>query len=363
LDEGLGQLVELWLLEASERLDETKRRYSLHPLTRAFAQNRLSEYLDLECQPRVRLAVFFEHFAISAGGDRYSWERYDEIEEEKDNIFTLIHWCFENGEATAGMKLTKSVTFFMSIRGFYYEAKIFGHKAVEAARQQDKTDDLAWLLVKGIGWREIHGGDLEKGEALVREGLKIYENIEDPQGIRNALFALGRALRHKGDFNGARQYYKRGMSLAESSLDEFAFTNFKRELSVLAAAEDKLMEAKDGLESIVPILREQNELALAGTLANLAEVNHNLRNYETAFNVGIEGLILAKKMKKRYAIAWISLVLANTETERGNYQSALTFAQQALEIYEGSRFHHRREIEVKTLIKELQEKLAIQSAS
>ncbi len=41
LDEGLGQLIELWLLEASEKLDESKRRYSLHPLTRFFAQHRL----------------------------------------------------------------------------------------------------------------------------------------------------------------------------------------------------------------------------------------------------------------------------------------------------------------------------------
>ncbi|MFQ5988089.1 MAG: NB-ARC domain-containing protein, partial [Dehalococcoidia bacterium] len=37
LDEALGQLVEMWLVEASEELDEARRRYSIHPLTRAFA--------------------------------------------------------------------------------------------------------------------------------------------------------------------------------------------------------------------------------------------------------------------------------------------------------------------------------------
>ncbi|MBM4445592.1 MAG: hypothetical protein FJ020_09905 [Chloroflexi bacterium] len=43
LDEGLGQLVEMWLVEASEELHIAKRRYSIHPLTRAFAGARLAE--------------------------------------------------------------------------------------------------------------------------------------------------------------------------------------------------------------------------------------------------------------------------------------------------------------------------------
>jgi len=359
LDEGLGQLVELWLLEASEKLDESKRRYSLHPLTRAFAQNKLAEYPDWERPARIRLAEFLESLAKAAGGDRWTWERYDEIEDEKDNIFTLINWCFENGEAIAGMKLTKSVTFFMSVRGYLHESFTFGHKAVEVARKEGKAGDLAWLLVYGIGWHEIHTGDVEKGETLMREGHKIYEDLKDSQGIIEALRSIGTALRFKENFDGARQYYEKGLALAKSLSDELSVALFKRGLSFIAESKGKLLEAKDGLESIIATLRKLNKSALASTLGNLADVNRKLQHYETAYKIGGEGLELAKQMMQRDTIASISLMLAKIEIERNNYLSALSFAQQALEFYEKSGLVFKKIEEVKTFIKELQKKLTV----
>jgi len=356
LDEALGQLVELWLLEVNDRLDESKRRYSLHPLTRAFAQQRLAEYLDWERQGRIRLAEFFENFAKAAGGDRWTWERYDEIEEEKDNIFALLEWCFENREPTTGMRLTKAVTFFMSLRGYLYESMVFGRKALEAARQASKAADLAWLLVYGLGWREVNGGNLQKGEVLIRESLNTYEALKDSHGIVSALHHLGRALRFKGDFNGARECCEKGIALAQLTVNDAAVILFDRELALLAASEGKLIEAKGALEKIVPILQVRNELLLASTLGMLADINYKLGHYDQAFTIGSEGLELAKKMKKRGTIGRISLILAYTETERHNLKSALSFARQALEFYERSELYSIKIEEAKTLIKALQEK-------
>lgn len=362
LDEGLGQLVELWLLEASDKLDAAKRRYSLHPLTRAYAQKRLTEQGDLERQARVRLADYFEQFAKERGGDQWAWERYDEIEEEKDNIFALIEWCFANDEGLSGMRLTKAVTFFMSTRGLYYDGKIFGDLAVEFAQKEEKIIDLAWLLVHGIGWIEIHSGNLTKAEDLIREGLKLYESLKNLEGVRNALHNLGLTLRYKGDFNAARLHYEKGIVISKSiSDDDLAIAIFKRGLAILDASEGKLSEAKKELESTLPILRAKDALSLAGTMANLADVNNKLKDYETAFELGLEGLKLAKKMKKRFTVAWISRILVKTEIERGNTQSALLFAKQALEYYERSGFFNKKAEEVNLLIKELQEKLAEQT--
>jgi len=358
LDEGLGQLVELWLLESNEKLEESKRRYSLHPLTRAFAQNRLSEHSDLEHHAKVRLAGFFDDFAKARGGDSWTWERYDEIEEEKENIFALIDWCFENANETAGMKLTKSLTFFMNLRGYVHESFAFGQKALDIARQQSNTEDLAWLLVYGIGWREIYGGNLEKSEALMKEGLRIYENLNSSEGIGVALRNLGRAFHFKGNFAEARQYYLRSLILAESSSDQLAITSCKRKLSSLDASEGRLLEAKEGFESILPILRELDVLNLVTTLRELAEVNLKLKQYDIAFEIGREGLELATKMKKLNSIGWFSFVLAHIEAEHGNYQSALSFALQALEYSEKSGIFSKKIEEVKALIEFLEEKLA-----
>jgi len=357
LDEALGQLVELWLLEASEQLDEAKRRYQLHPLTRAYAQGKLSQAPDLDRQASVRLAEFFENFAKEHGGDQWSWERYDEIEEEKDNIFELIEWCFGNGEKVTGMRLTKSITFFMSWRGYLNELSSFGKKAIEAAREYNQIEYLAWLLIYGKGWLETTGGNLDIGEKFIREGLRIYEKLKIRQGIIDALLYLGRALRFKGEFDEARKCYQNGIALLKSLSDELNKIHFQKEIALLAAFEGKLMEAKTGLESIIPAFREYDESALASTLGHQAKINYQLGHYHTALTIGNEGLELAKRMNDKYTIASISLILANTSAVDGNYLSALTFAQQALEFYERSGIYPERIEELKTLIHQLQEKL------
>ncbi|MCI0698540.1 hypothetical protein L0337_41890 [candidate division KSB1 bacterium] len=357
LAEGLGQLVELWLLEASERLDESKRRYSLHPLTRAFAQNKLSEHPDLERDAKLRLVNFFEYISKSAGGDILAWKNYDEIELEKDNIFALTDWCFENQQEMAGMRLTKSVTYFMGLRGYLSESLKFGRIAAKAVRQANEHTDLAWLLVHGIGWREIHGGNLETGESYFVEALRIYENLNDKKGIMAVLGNLGRALQYKKDFINARHYCERGLSLAQSLGDELAIARFKKELSMLAASEGRLQEAKAGLESVLVMLEKQNPLIYASALSELAEVNRKLNDYETAYLIGIKGLELAIKMKRQDTIGWVSRTLAYTEVKRGNLQSAKSHAETALEFFAKPGLHFEESEELKKLLIQLNEKL------
>jgi tetratricopeptide (TPR) repeat protein len=357
LDEGLGQLVELWLLEASEKLDESKRRYSLHPLTRFFAQHRLNENSELERQIKAKLGEFFKNFATEATGDKYSLEGYDQIEEEKDNIFSLIDWCFKNQEMILGIKLTKSVTFFMSLRGYPYESWVLGQKALDAARKLDNTDDLAWLLVKGIGWREINGGDLEKGEAMIREGLSIYEASNDFSGMITALHNLSRVLRNKGDFSAARRYSEQGFALSENLANKSASALFKRELAMVDAAQGKLLDAKSGLESILPFQRENDTITSITTMAFLADINFQLELYDDAYKIGIDSFELANKLKKREIVAWISRTLAHLEAARGNYQAALSLANNFLEFYNRPKHFSKRINEMKALIKELQQKL------
>lgn len=201
--EGLGQLVEMWLVEVSQDIDEINRRYRLHPLTRSFAGKHLSAKPDLAHRTRLKLAAYFAKYSSERGGDQWSWQRYDEIEAEILNIFPLIDWCFKNSAPQAGVKLTQSVTFFMSLRGYISEALHLGRQAADAARNNGSSEDLAWLLVKGVGWREINGGDLDAGEAYSREGLRIYEALEDPAGIQNAWFNLGTGIAAE------RRFYRR----------------------------------------------------------------------------------------------------------------------------------------------------------
>ena len=193
----------------------------------------------------------------------------------------------------------------------------------------------------------------------MREGLSIFENLQNSQGIMWALYNLGAVLRFKGNFADAKACYERGMRLAESSEDRLGILGFKRGLSMVAANEGRLVEAREGLETIIPLLRENNELALAGALGNLAQVHHHQGDYDTAFEIGNEGLELARKTKKWVTVRWILKELAETEIERGNYESSLSLAQQALKFYERSGLFSEENRELKALIEEVQKKLVL----
>jgi tetratricopeptide (TPR) repeat protein len=235
---------------------------------------------------------------------------------------------------------------------------MFGQKAAEFARQTSQMEDQAWLLVHCVGWIEIHGGDLEKGENEIREGLAIYEALDHHTGIRNALHNLGLALRYKGDFKNSRAYYEKGKQMAESMNDELVIISFKRGLSVLDISQGNLEKAKASLEEILPFVRERDQVTLPGTLANLADVNYRLKQYDAALELGKEALVLAQKMKKRPTIAWLFRILSNTETALGNYQAAFDLAKQALAFYESSKLFAKTVEELKAHIQDLQKKLA-----
>ena len=56
LDVALGQLVEMSLVDATDELDEARRRYSVHPLTRAFSAAKLKQEPELELAAQRRRA-------------------------------------------------------------------------------------------------------------------------------------------------------------------------------------------------------------------------------------------------------------------------------------------------------------------
>lgn len=72
LDEALGQLIGMSLLEAADTL-EVQRRYSVHPLTRAFAQALLAKVPELAEQFHLHTAQYFLAFTQQHGGDHTHW--------------------------------------------------------------------------------------------------------------------------------------------------------------------------------------------------------------------------------------------------------------------------------------------------
>jgi LuxR family glucitol operon transcriptional activator len=68
LDEALGQVVEMWLVEVTDELDPSRRRFSIHPLTRSFASAHLSKAPEFEHAARTRLGAYYIEHLREKGG-------------------------------------------------------------------------------------------------------------------------------------------------------------------------------------------------------------------------------------------------------------------------------------------------------
>jgi hypothetical protein len=67
LDEALGQLVEMSLVDPTDELESRLRRYSIHPLTRSFANRHLVQEGEFERQAMLRLASNYVETCREAG--------------------------------------------------------------------------------------------------------------------------------------------------------------------------------------------------------------------------------------------------------------------------------------------------------
>jgi hypothetical protein len=169
LDEGLGQLVEMWLVEASEELDAAKRRYSTHPLTRAFAEARLGENMQFERDARMRAAVHFLQFARQHGGE--DWQSLDLLEGERENILNIMHWCISKGEWQLLMDFMNTIGYFLGLRGYWYDRIRYAQEAMRASERLGNWETWTWFAIFDLGWTYYWHGKREKARQLTEEGM------------------------------------------------------------------------------------------------------------------------------------------------------------------------------------------------
>jgi tetratricopeptide (TPR) repeat protein len=158
LDEALGQLVEMSLVEATDELDLARRRYGIHPLTRAFAAGKLQSGPKIDIYKRmlghyIRAVTPPEEKQV---GDPYwdgmaNYAQSESLEPEWRNIEHLIHWALNNGDYVAAMDLFLPVVHFLHSWGLWDERLQMSREMCQAANRLGDPAE-AWLWIDAIGY-------------------------------------------------------------------------------------------------------------------------------------------------------------------------------------------------------------------
>jgi tetratricopeptide (TPR) repeat protein len=333
LDEGLGQLVEMSLVEVSGGLEE-QQRYSVHPLVRAFGEAESGKQVEFDKASHLRTADYFLNLAERHQWGKWGWQSHDEIERERENVFTIMDWCYEKYEWRRLCALWRSITFFLSFRGYWQDALRYGKMAVEASKHTGDKKELARILHWGLGWILCKQGHFQDAKEPLEQSLEIRREIGDTDGMCSALRNLAEAYRREKEFDRAEQVLSRALEMAKKIENEdkhssmVAFLHY--EWGKLSSDKGDWNDARRRLESVRT--RYKGEIAYASLLRYLGFIAFKQGKIHEARSLYQESLTRSQQMQIQNKIALAKLGLANVEESEGNLSVALDLAKSANDI-------------------------------
>ncbi len=230
--EGLAGLVDQSLLRHEDVGGEP--RFVMLETIREFALERL-EASGEASQIRRRHAAAFLALAEDAAPHLQGPEgktRLDRLEREHDNLRAALGWAVERGEVETALRFGAALWRFWQMRGHLHEARerlgailalpgaasrpayaaaveaaggiaywqgdfdaarAYYEAQLEVARERGTPFDVAQALYNLAFPYTVPRADLEKGRALLREALAIYEQAQDRAGIAKTHWGLASA--------------------------------------------------------------------------------------------------------------------------------------------------------------------------
>jgi len=346
LDEALGQLVEMSLVDATDELDLARRRYSIHPLTRAFATAKLQREPEIGQTARRRLAKFFHAFTRKYGG--FWVAGFTLLEPDVPNVLAIIQWCWDQQKlVNVAMDIFHDVAYFMISRGYWNDTMDFGQRAVTAATDLGDELNAARFKVWPVSWIYRHRGGLDQAERHITEALEVLYRLDEKEGIAAAKHSLGRLAQERGQLEQAERLLEEAFAYYESVEDELQIYFLTANLANLALEQGNLEKAWELSMSVEKAARQFGDpeivASLLSTMGGVARQRGDLQQAKAFLE---EALTLRKQANRLDEIADGQLRLAQVEIEMGREQAARQMLSKALKTYRRLGVEFRiREIE------------------
>jgi len=287
---GLTSLVDQNLVQRVERA-EGETRFVMLEMIREYALERLSENKEEGKTQRAHAAyclVLAEEGNPELNADeRARWLAQCDV--EIDNLRSALDWVFVARELEWGIRLCLALFRFWDMREHLAEGQarlesILHLVGKERSRERAKLSHFLGALVAAHG-------DFLAAERFLKQGLSLYEEQGDDQGIAASLNAVAIVQRARGAY-----------SLAES--------NFERSLASWRRLDDRSALAR-----------------CLHNLANLAKDRGDLPRARAALH---EANRIFGEIGDRSGAAWSINQLGDFEREEGHLAAARDFYQQAL---------------------------------
>ncbi|HNT77620.1 MAG TPA: tetratricopeptide repeat protein [Anaerolineae bacterium] len=213
LDEALGQLVEMSLIEASDALEKDTRRYDIHSLTRAFALGKSRQYPEFMKTAYTNLISFIQNLLESYVNSSYV--DLAQLRPEFPTIAAAIRHCWANDDLSLGFHMFSNISNFLIVYGYWDEAVALSRQAISLTEQVGQWDYAARFKVWPLSCVLRHRGKLDEAKDLVTEALSVQEQMGDERSFVVTKRNLGRIYQELGHFEQAERLLREALACAE----------------------------------------------------------------------------------------------------------------------------------------------------
>ena len=238
---AIEQMVGMSILEATEALDISQQRYSLHPLTQAFARHQLGVDMLLNplkpddagsMQEIAGLKTNFHNYYAeewsrkkvgSSFWDFVSWSvaKYEEICMELPNLMLSMEWAYENKDWSDVLALAKVI-----VHPIYYQGQLdkrirCSEYGLLAAQQLGVAEDEIWFAIQGLGSIYLLRGDYHNVKKYLKQGIELAKQRDVPDAIALGETYLGYMDLQIGDLENAQKHVDVALDSAKSALFQY----------------------------------------------------------------------------------------------------------------------------------------------
>ncbi|GGK72437.1 tetratricopeptide repeat protein [Rufibacter glacialis] len=341
IDNAIESLVGKRLLKKGTQIQfDGQFRYSMLETIRSYALERLKINGEMYFIKEIHSRLFFD-FAAEAETKLTSAERgpgrwLDKLNLEYENFRAVLEWCLENADmCQLGLGLAGNLFWFWNLRGHLSE----GRKWLEALLDQTTGSDssvsrakalygaggLAFLQSdytmalsklnesieiwgkyekdfnaeakvkddarRGLGYCKIivgvillNQGNYKDAKWVLKESLRLFEELLDEWGKALSLNDLGRVLTAEKDYEKAEVFYNQSYDIWEKFGDRWGLPLTLNCLGVLSYKKQEFTEAIDFLNRALDLQRPTDKWGKALNYKELGAAFYHLANSKSKGN-------------------------------------------------------------------------------
>lgn len=349
--DGVASLMDKSLLRQTEQEGEEPRLLMLETI-REYGLEALNASGEMESTRRAHALYYLslaEDTETEIGGPQQAvW--LERLEREHDNLRAALRWSLEQAgseKARAGernmeiaLRLAGALRRFWTVHGHISEGRNVLEQAL-AANEKCEPSIQAKALIAAANLAFIQS-DNQRTEALCKQSLSLYRELDDQPGIALSLYLLGSVAWAKGDMAAARGLIEESLLIARQvdDMERAAWSLFN--LGLLSSSLGEYPQAQARFEESLAIHREMgNKRGVAHTLSQLAQLLFVFQSDQTRIGSLLEeSLMISLEVGFKEGVAAYYCVSGQLALKREDLATAHTLAEKSATLYKEMGHQH-----------------------